>query len=132
MSWNKYGAKKVQKAGMWFDSKLESAVHDILKLRECAGEIEILKCQDVVKLAGVIEYRPDFKCLDKSTGDIFWVEAKGMQTAAWRIKLKLWRSMGPGRLELYKGTHARPILTETIVPKHKQGEENASIHANEK
>lgn len=113
---NKFKNKKVLTDGHSFGSKLESSVYTILKSRENAGEIEVLQCQDHVYLTDArILYIPDFKCVYKKNNEIFWVEAKGIETPEWRIKLRLWRHYGPGKLEIYKGTHIRPFLSETII-----------------
>ena len=77
--------------------------------------IEVLQCQAQVKLTlAEIIYKPDFKCCDKRTGEVFYVEAKGFETPEWRIKRRLWMYYGPGRLEIYKGSHTRPKHFETV------------------
>lgn len=115
--YNKYKAKRVQHDKYSFASKLEASVYTMLKARENAGEIEILQVQDHIYLTRAeILYMPDFKCLNKTTQLPFWVEAKGMNTPSWNIKKKLWGVYGPGILEIYKGTHLRPFLHETIKP----------------
>lgn len=48
-----------------------------------------------------ILYKPDFKCFDSKEGISFYVEAKGFETAVWKIKKRLWREYGPARLEIY-------------------------------
>jgi len=116
---NKYGAKKIErKPGLWFASKLESAVYDILLLREKAGEISEIKCQDTVYLTDArIIYKPDFRFLNNETGNLEWSEAKGLELQAWRIKRKLWMYYGPGNLLVYMGSWQRPFLKETIEVK---------------
>lgn len=114
---NKFGARRVEKAGLRFDSGLESAVHDLILLREKAGELELVKTQDRIKLtdAGIV-YIADFQCRDLQTGETFWIEAKGFESERWKIIYKLWQFYGPGRLEIWKGTKARPVLTEVLRP----------------
>ena len=100
-----------------FMSKLEAAVHQILLLREKAGELQILKCQDHVYLTDArIGCIPDFKCRDLVTGAEFWVEAKGFESERWLIIRKLWFYYGPGILEVWKGSYKKPYLQETIIP----------------
>ena len=112
----KFGNKKVSMDGFSFGSKLEAAVFSIIKNREASGELKFLQVQDHVYLTDArILYIPDFKCEDAKTGDHFWVEAKGFETPEWRIKRRLWEHYGPGKLEIWKGTAARPFLDETIV-----------------
>jgi len=114
----KYGNKKIQNDGHSFSSKLEASVYTLLKIREVAGEIEILQCQDHIYLTEArILYIADFKCIHKTSKEEFWVEAKGYETPEWRIKLRLWKHYGPGKLEIYKGSHIRPYLYETIEVK---------------
>lgn len=114
---SKYGARKVERHGYSFSSQLEAAVHDLLTLRLKAGEIDTIELQSTVSLtlAG-IKYIADFVCTTPS-GERFWVEAKGVETAVWRIKRRLWKYYGPGPLEIWMGSHVKPRLIETIIPK---------------
>jgi hypothetical protein len=103
--------------GYKFASKLEAAVYFQLKVRFLAGEIEILKHQVRVKLSeAAIVYVPDFLCRDLKTNEIFYVEAKGFSTPDWKIKRKLWSFYGPAPLQIWKGTHSRPFVEETVLP----------------
>jgi hypothetical protein len=98
-------------------SKLEGSVCQILQLRQKAGELKIVQVEDHVYLTRArIHYVPDFKCKDLASGEFFWVEAKGFANDRWPMKKKLWKFYGPGALEIWKGTHQRPMLDETIVP----------------
>lgn len=114
----KHGNKAMERDGHWFHSQLEASVYGLLKLRQAAGEIEILKCQDVVYLTlAKIRYEPDFKCRFVKNGEIFHAEAKGFANDRWPMKKKLWRFYGPNALEIWMGTAAKPFLAETIIPK---------------
>lgn len=114
----KYGRQKVDRAGYSFDSKLEAALFDQLKLRERAGEISEIQAQDTIYLtAARIMYKPDFKYLNNATGEHEWAEAKGFETTDYRIKRRLWMHYGPGKLHVFNGSHARLSLKETITPK---------------
>lgn len=99
------------------DSKLEIAVCEVLQWREKAGEIEIRKSQARVYLSPA-RYCciPDFECFDLKLQSSFWVEAKGFEVPRWRDTKKLWRTFGPGPLEIWKGDYKRPRLVETIRP----------------
>lgn len=110
---SKYGN---QKSG-GFSSKLEHAVYQILKLRERAGEIKILRTQENIQLtkAGII-YIPDFTCEYLPTGGPLFVEAKGFEGPRWPTIKKLWKHYGLGPLEIWKGSHLRPVLAQTIIP----------------
>lgn len=115
----KYGNKKVEHAGRTFDSRLEKALFDRLSLQERAGEIRDLAHQPGTVFLGPsrTQYRPDFKFTNAKTGETEYAESKGFETPAWRIKLKLWRVVGPGVLYLFKGSAANLVLVETIIPK---------------
>jgi hypothetical protein len=116
MRFPKYRNQKVQHDGHSFASKLEAAVYQILKLREKAGEIEIVNHQDHVYLTQArINYIPDFRIFDHKLDDFVWVEAKGFETPEWRIKKKLWGYYGPGHLQIYRGSEKRPFLDETVT-----------------
>jgi hypothetical protein len=113
----RFGNKKQELDGHSFASKLEASVYQTLKLRMKAGEIISIQCQDHIYLTDArIGYIPDFKCQD-SSGEFFWVEAKGYPNDVWPIKKKLWKSYGPGKLEIWTGSHLNPQLTEIIIPK---------------
>jgi hypothetical protein len=115
----KYGNTEVHQCAYGFShrSKLEFAVCQIIKLREMAGEIEHLQHEDHTYLTKArIGYIPDFKCRDTKTNEIFWIEAKGYANELWPTKKKLWKHYGHGRLEVWRGTHQRPFLDETIIP----------------
>jgi hypothetical protein len=116
----RYGNKRQTCAlGHSHRSKLESAVCQMLQLREKAGELKLLQAEDHVYLTEArIGYIPDFKCQDTKTGEIFWVEAKGFANDRWPILKKLWAHYGMGRLEIWQGSHVNPRLVETIVPKN--------------
>ncbi len=106
------------RTGDGFPSKLEAAVYQILRLREKAGEIKDIRRQHSVDLGCQITWMVDFSYLDKKTKQRVWVEAKGMETGEYRLKLKLWRwGQGPGRLEIWKGNYRGPTMTDVIVPR---------------
>lgn len=106
-------------------SKLESAVCQLIRLREKAGELEHLQHECHVYLTEArIGYIPDFKCRDTKTGEEFYVEAKGYANDRWPIKKKLWKFYGPGRLEIFTGTHLNPVLSEEIIPKRRDDGQN--------
>jgi hypothetical protein len=112
---NKYGAKRAD----GFASKLEAAVYGILLTRERLGEIKEIKRQQTVVLQDGprehrITWKVDFSFVICSTGANAWAEAKGFETADYKIKLKLWRKNPPGRLEIYRGHYRAPKLVEVV------------------
>jgi hypothetical protein len=89
----------------------------LIGLREKAGELVLLQAEDHVYLTRArIPCVLDFKCQEMSTGDIFWIEAKGFANDRWPIIKKLWPFYGPGRLEIWMGSYSRIKLSETIIP----------------
>lgn len=102
--------------GHFHRSKLEASVCSILHLRQRAGEIKEILVEDRIYLSDArICYVVDFKCI-KPDKSVFFCEAKGHPNDTWAIKKKLWKAYGPAPLEIYKGTHLRPVLDEIIHP----------------
>lgn len=121
MTWPKRNKFKA-KATNGFPSKLESAVYDLLLVRQNVGEIrEIKRQQTVVLQAGPretrIAWKVDFSCEEIASGQELYIEAKGIETAEYRLKLKLWRANPPGALEIWKGNYKRLVLAERIERK---------------
>lgn len=116
---NKYARKKVEHAGLTFDSKLERAVYDILWLRQIAGEIKNLRCQHTITLQDGtqrerIQLRVDFSYWNiEKDREEYW-EAKGFSSEVWKLKLKLFRKNPVGYLEIWGGHWKRPRLMEII------------------
>lgn len=117
---NKYKAKPCE----GFPSRLEKAVHDILKREEELGRITAIKRQQVVVLRDCehcgtrITWKVDFSYVDKKDFETVFVEAKGVETAEYKRKLKLWKKAPPFKLEIYKGSWQRPKLVETVEKKN--------------
>jgi hypothetical protein len=112
---NKYKSQKVNYDYHSFASKFEASVYNWLKLREKNGEICDIKCQETIYLTlAQIIYKPDFSFITNDSKQKIWAEAKGFETAEWRIKRKLWIYYGPGPLEIYKGKHDNFRLSETL------------------
>lgn len=116
---HKYGARRLQTHdGRSFASKLESSLYDQLKLREKAGEIRDLECQVKVYLTDAeIGMIPDFRFFEIKTNSLVYAEAKGFQTPEYRIKRKLWKFYGPGKLEVWGGSYKSLKLVEVICPR---------------
>jgi hypothetical protein len=107
----KYGNKKTMVNGHKFDSILESEVYIYL----LADKTEVLDFQPKVHMseAGIL-YKPDFRC--RKNGKVFYVEAKGFETAVWKLKKRLWMSYGPSDLHVYKSNGKGIYLSDTLVP----------------
>jgi hypothetical protein len=82
--------------GIRFASKLEAKRYGELLLLERAGEIRDLKLQPSYKLdvkgKPVCEYRGDFAYLT-NTGLPVTEDCKGMETAEFKVKAKLFRAL---------------------------------------
>lgn len=114
----KYGNRRTNYSGYSFSSKLETAVFQILKLREAAGEIrDIVTQPNIFITEAAIRMIPDFKAFDIKAGCDWYFEAKGVETDVWRLKLKLYRVYGPAPLTIYKGSWKSPSEHETVHPR---------------
>jgi len=125
----KYKATKKMHNGISFSSKLEASVYDLLRLREKSGEIEDIRCQHTVYLTDArIAYIVDFSALISGSNDRIYIEAKGYETAVWRIKRRLWINYGVGHLEIWKGSYTKPFLSETIIPVPRKVDAESMAH----
>lgn len=114
---NKYNAHPTVFMGMHFPSKLEAAGYAMLWAREQAGEISDLARQPTIRFKALdISYKADAVYFNKTQGRAVYVEFKGVLTDRWRLIKKIWKVMGPGPLEVYRGTASRLRLVETIIP----------------
>lgn len=118
MKFSKYGNVVSLRNGRSLASKLERSVYDLLCLMEKGGLIRDLQCQKSVSLTDAkIQYIADFTFFDLKKDRQVWAEAKGFETAVWKIKKRLWKHYGPGPLEIWCGNHLKPFLAETVIPK---------------
>jgi len=96
---NKYGAIKTISDGVLFDSKLEAYHYDQLKLRLLAGEISDLDLQKELVLkvnnSPICTYIADYYYYDKAEKKWVVSDAKGVETAVFRIKWKLVKALFP-------------------------------------
>ena len=114
---NKYRNKKVVISGVTYDSILESDYHKHLQLLEKAGEISDLSYHEhkFKFTKAQIGYIPDFCYIEK--GERIWVDTKGVETADFRIKIRLWKYYGPGPLRIVKRCGGEFKTTKEIIPK---------------
>lgn len=95
----KYGRIKKEFNGLLFDSTLEANAYQVLKLRETCHFISDLELQPVFVLQDkqpgmrAIKYIPDFRFIEREK--TVCVDAKGMRTAAFAIKAKIFRQKFP-------------------------------------
>jgi hypothetical protein len=116
---HKYNAKKTKcEAGHNHPSALESSVCKILHQREEAGEISAIKWIAPVELGFGVRWKVDFSFVLTESGKTVYCEAKGVEDAGYKVKKKMWENgAGPGRLEIWKGSHKKPKLFKVIEPK---------------
>lgn len=103
----KYNAQKTTVEGITFDSKLEAERFIQLRLLEKADEISALVLQPEFQiLRGFVNpetgekvksrfYVGDFQYIDNATNKIVVEDTKGMETAEFRLKWSLVKSMYP-------------------------------------
>lgn len=94
---NKFGARRTQVGGIWFDSAGEARRYGELRLLEKAGVISDLELQVPYPLCvnglRVTLYKADFRYFDREKG--VWVveDVKGVRTAEYKIKRNLMRAI---------------------------------------
>lgn len=96
---NKYGAKRTELNGRFYDSKHEAGIAGELALLQRAGEVIKIEPQKTFNLYGknggrICTHRPDFLVTFKDGHLEVW-EAKGMATREWVMKLKLFEDNYP-------------------------------------
>ena len=99
MAKSKYNARKVDADGYTFDSKAEYRRYRELRMLEQAGEIECLQVHPKFRLLDgqdwngkhyrPINYFADFSYREYKSGKVVIEDVKGVQTAVFRLKLKL-------------------------------------------
>lgn len=97
---SKYNAKRTN----GYASRRESAYADLLAMQKRTGLVSHWLEQVPVKLPGGIRYVCDFLVF-YTDGSFRYVEVKGMQTASWRLKLRLIEESQPevfAKLEIVK------------------------------
>lgn len=93
---NKYGASKIDFNGHRYSSKLEASVAQDLEFQRVSGLL--IDVQRQVKIPLVVSgvlicvYYCDFRTVDKN-GQVTYIEAKGFETPAWKIKKKLFLAL---------------------------------------
>ncbi len=102
-----------------FGSKFESAVYDLLKLRQLAGEIYEIKCQQGVTLLEgrkdvQIRWKIDFSFRVMGTDALEYAEAKGFATQDYKLKLRLYKSNPPAPLTIYMGSYRKIFIAERV------------------
>jgi hypothetical protein len=115
VGYNKFHAQRTTTHGRTFDSRGEAQCFEFLTHLQNAGEISGLRHQKYVDLVAGIRYKADYYFVDTKTGEEIWGEYKGFETPEWRLKLKLWKVFGPGRLRIFRGHNPR-YSVEDVLP----------------
>ena len=114
---HKFNAKRTVVDGKHFPSALEASVYCLCKLMVKNDGYSDLQLQDSVSMTlAHITWKVDFRLTDPN-GAYEWHEAKGVETNDYVLKKRLWKHYGPGVLVVWKGTAARPVIVETVIPK---------------
>ncbi|MGH8073674.1 MAG: DUF1064 domain-containing protein [Lysobacter sp.] len=96
---SKYGAVVTHVDGIRFDSKREAKYYEQLKLRKAAGEVIYFLRQVPIHLPGGTKLVIDFLEVH-ADGSLHYVDAKGRETPAFRIKQREVHHHYPFRIEL--------------------------------
>lgn len=119
---NKYRAQSTLVDGLHFPSKLEAAVWcELQHIRRRDGVILNILRYPSVKLPGGVTWKIDFHVSLSESGWEYH-EAKGVETADYKVKLKLYREFGDRPLHIWKGSARKVFVAETVIPKNLQGE----------
>lgn len=98
---HKFKAKPVRDDGHHFPSKLEWKVSQTLELRKKAGEIIFFLRQVPFHLPGGVKYVVDFQVFE-TNGSVRFLDAKGMETAEFKMKKKMVEDLYPVEIEVVK------------------------------
>jgi hypothetical protein len=96
---NKYGAMATHVNGIRFDSKREARYYEELCLRVAAGEVRYFLRQVPLHLPGGTRLVVDFMEV-MATGQIRYVDVKGRETPAFKIKRREIEAIYPIRILL--------------------------------
>ena len=98
---HKYNAKACEADGIKFPSKLERAYYMRLKRLQESGEVLFFLRQTPFHLPGGIKYVVDFQIFT-SSGEVVFVDTKGYDTPASKIKRKQVEAIYPVEIEIVK------------------------------
>lgn len=98
---NKFKAVPTVVDGFRFDSKAEARYYGELKLRVADGGVLYFLRQVPFHLPGSVRYVVDFMEVH-SDGSVHYVDVKGFETPAFKIKKKLVESLYPVEIEVVK------------------------------
>lgn len=98
---HKYGAVRTERDGRKFDSKMEAAYYQQLKLRQSSGDVIFFLSQVPFHLPGNIKYVADFVVFLED-GNIEFIDVKGKDTPMSIAKRKMVEDLYPVQIKLVK------------------------------
>jgi hypothetical protein len=98
---HKFGAIRTEVDNIKFASKLEASYYHQLKLRQAAGEVLFFLMQVPFRLPGGVKYVVDF-CVFLSSGDVEFIDTKGMDTPTSILKRKQVEALYPVEIKIVK------------------------------
>jgi len=102
ISRSKYNNKKCTAGAHKFDSLAERDYYLHLLKQKACGKIKHIELQPRVYLTEArILMKPDF-LVTYPDGSTCYLEVKGFETAVYKLKLRLWKFYGPGKLDVIK------------------------------
>lgn len=116
---SKYRNVRTVVDGITFASKAEARRYQELKLLERAGKISGLKLQPRYPLNAedgtkIATYVADFEYVSEFNGRTYTEDVKGVETAAFRLKSKLFEAQYGRKIVLIKsGRRAHPVIVES-------------------
>jgi len=98
---HKFSAKKTERNGITFPSKLEARYYDLLLLLVRSGEVLFFLRQTPFHLTGGVKYVVDFQVF-YSDGSVEFVDVKGVETRAFIDKKKMVEALYPVEIKVLK------------------------------
>lgn len=98
---HKFGAKEVTEDDIRFDSQLERDYYRYLVAERAAGRVVFFLRQVPFHLPGRTRYQVDFAVFWAS-GHVEFVDTKGVETEAFRIKLRQTEELYPVKIKIVK------------------------------
>lgn len=98
---HKFHARRCEVDGKKFPSKLEARYYRHLKTIKLSGELLFFLRQVPFELPGGISYRVDF-VLFWASGDVEFVDVKGMETPISKMKIKQVEEIYPVEIKIIK------------------------------
>jgi hypothetical protein len=99
---HKFNARPTVRNGVRYASKAEARYAAALENRKRAGEVLFALEQVPIRLPGGTKYVVDFLVFEAS-GDVRFIDVKGVQTDAFKIKKREIEALYPFEIEVVRG-----------------------------